>query len=153
VQANPVLGIRPPRVTRQRRRVLEPVEVARVLKALGDARAKRIFLTLTLTGLRRFELQNLRWSHVDLLEATLRVEESETEEGERLIALPTKLVDELATHFAESKYRSDADFVFCHPSGARGSITSGTPTSSGRRWQQPGSRTTCGPSTTPATGR
>jgi integrase len=52
---------------------------------------------------------------LDLLEATLRVEESKSEEGERLIALPKTLVNELVTHYSESTYRSDVDYVFAHP--------------------------------------
>jgi integrase len=68
-----------------------------------------------LTGMRRFELQALRWRHVNLVESTLRVEESKSEEVERLIALPRSLADELADHYAASSYRADDDFVFCHP--------------------------------------
>jgi integrase len=74
-----------------------------------------VFLTLTLTGLRRSELVALRWRHVNLVEGTLRVEESKSEEGERLIALPASLVDELAAQLTASPYRSDEDLVFCHP--------------------------------------
>ncbi len=47
-----------------------------------------MFLTFMLTGLRRSELHALRWGHVNLVEGTLRVVESKSEEGERLIALP-----------------------------------------------------------------
>ncbi len=68
-----------------------------------------------LTGLRRFELQALRWGHVDMLEGTLRVVESKSEEGERLIAIPPTLAAELADHYAGSHYRADSDYVFCHP--------------------------------------
>ncbi len=74
-----------------------------------------MFLTFVLTGLRRSELVALRWGHVNLVEGALRVVESKSEEGERLIALPLPLVDELAAHYAESSYRSDVDYVFAHP--------------------------------------
>jgi integrase len=57
----------------------------------------------------------LRWRHVNLVERTLRVEESKSEEGERLIALPRTLLDALAEQFTASPYRTDHDFVFCHP--------------------------------------
>ena len=56
--------------------------------ALVSVRARRVFLTLVLTGLRRFELQGLRWRHVNLVDGTLRVDVSKSEEGERLISLP-----------------------------------------------------------------
>jgi len=52
---------------------------------------------------------------VNLVEQTLRVEESKSEEGERLIALPRSLVDALAEQFTSSPYRADEDFVFAHP--------------------------------------
>ena len=46
-----------------------------------------MFLTLMLTGLRRFELLGLRWRDVNLVEGVLRVAVSKSEEGERSIAL------------------------------------------------------------------
>jgi len=56
VAVNPVTGVERPRVQRQRWRILEPAEVLRVSKAFTDDRARRVFLTFTLTGLRRSEL-------------------------------------------------------------------------------------------------
>ncbi len=91
VDANPVASVQRPKVVRQRWRILEPHEVPRVAKAFTDERARRVFLTLTLTGLRRSELVALRWRHVDLLEGTLRVEESKSEEGSVSWALPASL--------------------------------------------------------------
>jgi integrase len=44
----------------------------------------------------------------------LRVEESKSEEGERLIALPRTLVGELMAQFTSSPFRSDDDYVFAH---------------------------------------
>jgi integrase len=115
VQANPVVGIERPKTRRRRWRILQPQEVGRVANAFTDDRARRLFLTLMLTGLRRFELQGLRWRDVNLLEATLRVVESKSEEGERLVALPPTLAGELAAHYQQSAYRSDIDYVFGHP--------------------------------------
>ena len=74
-----------------------------------------MFLTFVLTGLRRSELVALRWGHVNLVEGTLRVVESKSEEGERLVALPLPLVDELVSHYTGTSYRTDADCVFAHP--------------------------------------
>ena len=48
-------------------------------------------------------------------ERTLRVVESKSEEGERLIALPHSLTAELEAHYASSSYRGDTDYVFGHP--------------------------------------
>lgn len=52
---------------------------------------------------------------MNLVEGTLRVVESKSEEGERLIALPAVLVDELMAHYSATDYRSDDDHVFAHP--------------------------------------
>jgi len=55
--------------------------------------ARVAFLTLVLTGVRRFELQSLRWGDVDLVENVLRVVDSKTEDGIRSIALPSSLAE------------------------------------------------------------
>ena len=115
IDSNPAKRIERPKMPRRRWRLLEPAEVPAVSKAFTDARARRVFLTLMLTGLRRSELQALRWGHVDMLEGTLRVVESKSEEGERLIAIPTTLASELADHYTASSYRADTDYVFAHP--------------------------------------
>ena len=100
---------------RRRWRILEPNEVGRVLNAFTDEQARTMFLTLLLTGVRRFELRGLRWRDISLVENTLRVRESKSEEGERLIALSPMLVDALAAHYQRTAYRGDDEFVFCHP--------------------------------------
>jgi len=115
IPANPVSGVERPKVKRNRWRILQPSEVPAVSEAFSDARARRVFLTFILTGLRRSELRALRWGHVNLVEGTLRVVESKSEEGERTIALPAVLVDELMAHYQASAYRSDSDYVFAHP--------------------------------------
>jgi integrase len=119
IPSNPVTGVERPRAKRNRWRILQPAEVPVVSKAFSDARARRVFLTFMLTGLRRSELRALCWGHVNLVEGTLRVVESKSEEGERLIALPRALIDELMEHYRASSYRADTDYVFCHP--AKGS--------------------------------
>jgi integrase len=54
-----------------------------------------VFLTLVLTGVRRSELQALRWRGVDLVGNVLRVRDSKSEDGIRSIALSTTLAEEL----------------------------------------------------------
>ncbi len=61
------------------------------------------------------ELRRLRWRHVNLVEGTLRVEESKSEEGERSIALPSSLAARLVEHYSQTAYRADEDYVFAHP--------------------------------------
>jgi site-specific recombinase XerD len=115
IASNPVTGVERPKAARTRWRILEPHEVPRLCKAFSDDRARRVFLTFILTGLRRSELVGLRWGHVNLIDRTLRVVESKTEEGERLIALPHSLATELEQHYAATRYRADTDYVFAHP--------------------------------------
>jgi integrase len=104
-----------PKVERQRWRILEPAEVQRVARAFTDDRARLIFLTLILTGIRRFELQGLRWRDVDLIESVLRIRESKSEEGERAIALSPTLAEALWQHRRGSAFNGDDEYVFAHP--------------------------------------
>lgn len=115
VESNPVDGAERPKTRRRRWRILEPVEVARVRNAFTDEQARTIFLTLILTGVRRFELQALRWRDVDLVEGVLRVRESKSEEGERAIAISPVLAEELWQHRRRSAFQGDGELVFCHP--------------------------------------
>jgi Phage integrase family len=79
-----------------------------------------VFLTLVLTGLRRSELQRLRWGDVDLVELVLRVRDSKSEDGIRSIALSPTLAEELWQHRRRSAFQGDGELVFCHPE--RGTI-------------------------------
>jgi integrase/recombinase XerD len=74
-----------------------------------------VFLTLVLTGVRRFELQALRWRDLSLVEGVLRVRDSKSEEGVRSIALSPTLVAELEQHFQRTAFKGDDELVFCHP--------------------------------------
>ena len=51
IDSNPAKRVERPRQPRNRWRLLEPAEVPAVSKAFSDARARRVFLTLALTGL------------------------------------------------------------------------------------------------------
>jgi integrase len=115
VDSNPAAGAERPKVKRRDWRILQPAEVARVAKAFTDDQARVVFLTLVLTGVRRSELQALRWRDVDLLEGVLRVRESKSESGRRSIALPPILADALTAHYRRSSFKGDDERVFCHP--------------------------------------
>ncbi len=115
IDSNPAKRIERPRTPKRNWRLLEPAEVPTVSKGFSDARARRVFLTLALTGLRRSEAVRLRWGHVNLLEGTLRVVESKSEEGERLIAISPTLLRELGDQYAETPFKADTDYVFAHP--------------------------------------
>ena len=120
VETNPAARAERPKLPPFRPQILEPVEVARVAKAFADEQARAVFLTLVLTGLRRSELQRLRWRDVDLVESVLRVRDSKTEEGVRSIALPKTLAEELWQQRRRSNFQGDDELVFCHPE--RGTI-------------------------------
>ena len=62
---------------------MKPDEIRRVAKAFKDEQACVVFLTLVLTGLRKSELQRLRWRDVSLVEKVLRVVDSKSESGIR----------------------------------------------------------------------
>jgi integrase len=120
VPTNPVEGAERPKQARRRWRILSATEITRVKNAFTDEQAKTIFLTLVLTGIRRGELQALRWREVDLVENVLRVRDSKTEEGIRAIALPASLAEALWQHRRRSNFQGNDERVFCHPE--RGSV-------------------------------
>ena len=120
IDSNAAEGVEWPKVERKRWRILEPAEVQRVARAFTDERARLTFLTLMLTGVRRFELQALRWRDVDLITNVLRVRESKSEEGERSIALSPTLSEALWQHRRATRYQGDDELVFCcHPKSGR----------------------------------
>lgn len=112
---NPAAGAETPKLPRRGWRILEPVEVARVLKAFTDEQARTAFLTLVLTGVRRHELQALRWRDVDLVEDVLRIRDSKSESGIRSIAITPKLAEALWQHRRATSFQGDDEFVFAHP--------------------------------------
>ncbi len=115
IESNPVEGAEHPKLGRRKWRILEPVEVSRVMKAFTDEQARTIFLTLVMTGIRRHELQELRWRDIALAEGVLRVRDSKTEEGIRAIALSPGLSEALWQHRRGSAYKGEDERVFCHP--------------------------------------
>jgi integrase len=115
VDSNPAAGAERPKLPRRRWRILEPVEVSRVARAFSDEQARVVFFTLVLTGVRRSELQALRWRDVDLVENVLRVRDSKSEDGIRSIALSRTLAEELWQHRHRSSFQGEDERVFCHP--------------------------------------
>jgi integrase len=115
VESNPAARAERPKLPPFRPQILEPVEVARAASSFVDEQARAVFLTLVLTGLRRSELQRLRWRDVDLVDCVLRVRDSKTEEGVRSIALSKTLAEELWQQRRRSAFQGDDELVFCHP--------------------------------------
>ncbi len=129
VDANPTRAVERPKRPRNRWRILTPQETRATLAAYDTLAAQAdddlgrdymsthrlAFLTLMLTGLRQHELRALRWRDVDLIENTLRVADSKTDEGVRSIALPPSVAEELWQHRRRSAFQGDDEYVFCHP--------------------------------------
>lgn len=85
----------------------------------GQARADRrgigrraLLATMALGGLRVGELCALRWRHVDLAAGRLRVVDSKTDAGVRLVDLLPALRDELLAHKAASARTGADELVF-----------------------------------------
>jgi integrase len=115
IDSNPAAAVERPKILPRRWRILEPEEVRRVAQAFTDEQAAAVFMTLILTGIRRSELQALRWGDVDLLEGVLRVRRSKSEAGERAIALSPALRVVLSEHYRRTAFKGDGELVFCHP--------------------------------------
>src|SRR5207249_1741845 len=112
---NPAAGVPHPRAAQRKGNALRPEEVQALLRGFRESQDRLVFLTLVLTGVRRSELQALRWRDVDLIENRLRVADSKTETGERSIALPPSLAEALWSHRRTSSYKGDSERVFCEP--------------------------------------
>jgi integrase len=120
IPSNPAADAERPRVRQRRWRILKPAEVALVARSFTDEQARCVFLVLVICGLRRHELQQLRWRDLDLIENVLRVVDSKTEDGIRSIAIPPSLADALWQHKRRTRYQGDDELVFHHPE--RGTI-------------------------------
>jgi integrase len=136
-RTNPVSAVERPREPRRRWRILTPAEFRRVERAFAELaelepdqderawleQARVVFLTVVSVGLRRGEVLGLRWRHVDLVDTTLRVEETwvrnapdtpKSERSERTIAVDG-IAGELFDHRGRTAYQGDDERVFCNP--------------------------------------
>ena len=140
VRTNPVTLVDRPREPRRRWRILSPAEVGAVERAFAEMieeakdeertwreQARVIFLVAMGTGLRRGEVQGLRWLNVHLADpdgAYLRVSETwvrygvdtpKSQAGERTIALGQRVAAELFEQRARTAFTGDDERVFCSP--------------------------------------
>lgn len=75
VLQNPTLGLALPAARQRRERIARPSEARALLEALSE-RDRALWATALYAGLRRGELQALRWADVDFAEGVIRVERS-----------------------------------------------------------------------------
>jgi integrase len=131
VDRNPTRGVAGPMVRQRKGHALRPEEVQTLARSFEVEQARVAFRAFVLTGVRRSELQALRWRDVDLIENRLRVVDSKTETGVRSIAISSRFAEALWQHRRATAYGSDGDRVFCH--AERGSIYRFETFSSARR--------------------
>ena len=141
VQANPVPAVRRPKESRRVERPLTPAKVARIVVAFDELIAeeetgwkrddalvaKRIFVLVTDTGMRRGELLGLKWRHVHLADPAgpcLAIEETwvagqtatpKSEMSKRRIALDASVADMLFEHRAWSAFDGEDELVLPNP--------------------------------------
>jgi integrase len=115
VTKNVAQGVRHPTAPQREGTPLTPQQVQALLGSFGDEQARTFFLLLILTGVRRSEAQQLRWSDVDQVDMVIRVRKSKTASGVRSIAMVPALADALAEHRNVTAYDGDEERVFCHP--------------------------------------
>jgi integrase len=105
------------RAAKPRRTWLELGQVQALLEAAGEHRS--LLAAMILTGLRVGELCSLRWRDLDLAGARLRVTDSKTAAGVRVVDVTPDLLDELKLHRAEARYSAPEDLVFPTSRGTR----------------------------------
>ena len=146
VVANPTLKLRLPADRRRRDRVARPAEVTALLAALS-AEHRALWATAIYAGLRRGELQALRWPEVDLSHGLIRVEASwdrvaglvdpKSRSGERTVPLPSALRAHLVRHHLRQS--SDGEgFVFTGRSGGRPIDAAAAIRRARRAWEKAG---------------
>lgn len=108
-EANPVIGTNKPAKEKPRERVLDDAELAAVWKAAPDNDYGRIVRLLMLTGQRRDEIGNLRWSEIDFDAGTINLDGARTKNGRpHLIAL----TDDALAILKNVTQVDDREFVF-----------------------------------------
>lgn len=110
---NPTPGLEMPAVRGGRDRIADPTEAVALLEALPEE-LRPLWATAFYAGLRRGELQALRWSHVDLAAGVLHVQHG-WDEKEGQIATKGKnrrrvpIASVLRDYLLEHRLRSDRD--------------------------------------------
>ena len=143
VALNPTSGLELPAVRGRRDRIASPEEAAELLEALPE-RDRALWATALYGGLRRGELQALRWEDVDLAKGVIRVErawdvregeiEPKSRAGRRTVPIAAVLRDHLVEHKQRSPDKASSS------AGRTGRRSTARPSTSGRRsaWRAAG---------------
>jgi integrase len=120
--ANPIANVRQARRRTVEPSILEPEEMASILRELeGVEPVRTAFLTAAVTGMRRGELFGLKWEDVDLGRATLHIRRSyvdgveglpKTESSRRPLPIPPQALEALKRWQEKSSFTAPGDWVF-----------------------------------------
>jgi integrase len=108
VAINPTIGLELPAVRSRRDRIVSPEQARELLAALPEC-SRPLWATAMFAGLRRGELQSLRWEDVDLEDGVIRVKRGwdavageispKSAKGRRSVPIAGVLRDYLAEHW------------------------------------------------------
>jgi len=123
IAINPTSGLELPAVRGRRDRIASPEEASDLIESLPE-RDRALWATALYGGLRRGELQALRWDDVDLAKGVIRVErawdvregeiEPKSRAGRRAVPIAAVLRDYLVEH---KQRRGGNGLVFGRPDG------------------------------------
>lgn len=128
IASNPTSGLELPSDRARRERTCTRAEAADLIAVLPE-RDRALWATAFYAGLRRGELQALRWQDVSLLDGELRVEHSydpvaglvqpKSKAGKRPVPVPTTLRGLLVSHRILCAPKHDSEHVFQRTNGER----------------------------------
>jgi len=123
IAVNPTTGLELPAVRGRRDRIASPEEASKLMEALPE-RDRALWATALYGGLRRGELQALRWDDVDPAKGVIRIErawdvregeiEPKSRAGRRTVPIAAVLRDYLVEH---KQRRGGNGLVFGRPDG------------------------------------
>ena len=127
---NPAIGLRRPRATQRAEetmRVLDPVQVRKLLEAATEGQERVLLMTAVMTGGRRGELLGLTWADVDRERNRLWIRRSiglggqvqvpKSRRSVRAIAMTASLSAALRDHRVASMFKQPTDYVFASTRG------------------------------------
>jgi integrase len=119
---NPIANVRQVRKRTVEPEILEPAEIAAILKQLeGVEPVRTAFLIAAVMGMRRGEIFGLKWGDVDFERAVLRIRRSyvdgvegppKTDSSRRPLPLPPQAIEALKAWKAGSRYTERDHWVF-----------------------------------------